>query len=231
MEVRRLNFTHTMKKVVKTSATNKVTNNVSEEEFALSLAKGLFDSCNDKHAVNDKAKEAKAVIDTAYQRTKAVMDNPFFWLKYMCKCSEFASLLEALGFGKCKKLAPQQLGVLWNNFGVKGANDFAFCVPCSDKATEKLAKEEWFCAGGQCFKRVKNTKTSLKRVLKALVDLRKKEVINDRFSTSKLAKQKKAVQSYLYVIREDNKYKGFSESKLEEKARELAKKGNPTLFS
>lgn len=222
-----------MTKVIK-SATNKVTNNVetmSEEQFAISCAKGLFDACTDKLSVNDKAKQAKAVVKSSFERTKKVVNNPFFWLKYMCKCSEFSELLEQLGFGKCKKLAPAQFGVLWHDFGGQGVHDFAFCTPCTDKATEKLNEDEWFCAGGQCYRRRKNTAASLKAVLNALIDLQKKEVINQRFATSKLAKQKRAIQAYLYVIGEDSKYQGFSETKLEAKARELAQKANPTLFS
>lgn len=187
----------------------------------------LFNSCKDLQELNEKARQTKGALTIKAKQAQAYLRNPFTLIKVLKSTPIVASLLKELGLDPTKKIGPKELGVYFHKFG---EHDFAFATPCTDKAAGKIADTDKFVVGGVTYRRRTNTQASLVAVLKAMIDARKNDVKNARFSMSKLAKQRKAIDCYLFVLREESKYKGYSEEKLLKVAAEQAKLKHPNLF-
>ena len=187
----------------------------------------LFDSCKSLHELNESAKQVKGALTIKAKQAQAYLKNPFTLLKVLKRTPVVVNLLKELGFDPSKKIGPKEFGVYFHKFG---DGDFAFCTPCTEKAAERVADADKFVLGGVIYRRRPHTQATLVAVLKAMIDARKNEVKDARFAKSKLAKQKKAIDCYLFVLRSEPKYKGFSEAKLLKVATDKAKVNNPDLF-
>lgn len=193
----------------------------------LEFAATLFESCKDLHDLNDKAKQAKCAITIKAKQAQAYLRNPFTMLKVLKSTPVVADLLKQLGLDPAKKIGPKELGIYFHKFG---ESDWAFATPCTERAADKIADADKFVLGGVIYRRRTNTQASLVAVLKAMIDARKNDVKSAKFRTSNLAKQRKAIECYLFVLREEPEYKGFSEEKLLKVATEKAKQKHPNLF-
>lgn len=220
------------KKVIEsaTQVTNKQAKQAAKQANSsndLAFVATLFNQCKDLHELNDNAKQVKGALGAKAKQAQAYLRNPFTLLKVLKSTPIVANLLKELGFDPSKKIGPKELGVYFHKFG---DSDWAFATPCTERAAEKIADADKFVLGGVTYRRRTNTQASLVLVLKAMIDARKNEVKNAKFKTSRLAKQKKAIDCYLFVLHSEPKYKGFSEEKLLKVATEKAKVNNPDLF-